>query len=128
MKLTDLEIAEFCGVTDATLRNWKKTKEEGGIKFYPPYGRHNLYKGAKIATFLLKYADNDEESEHYNNLELLASNAEALADYLKMLQKPDLEENIKKSLLKSATDAAKTVNDIVKELVEIDNISSLANN
>ena len=118
MKLTDLEIAEFCGVTDATLRNWKKPKVEGGVKFYPPYGRHNLYKGAKMAAYLLKYTDNGEEAEHFNNLELLTSNAEALEDYLKMLQRDDLEESVKKSLLKSGTDACKTIKKIIGNIKE----------
>jgi len=115
-KITDLQIAEFVGVTDATLRNWKRPLEEDGLKYYPPTGKHNLYKGAKIATYLLKYTDNGEEAEHYNNLEILKSNTEALEDYLKMLNREDLEENIKKSLLKSALDATKTIKEIIGNL------------
>jgi len=115
--LTDLEIYKFTTITDTTLRNWKRPlKKENGEEYYPPFGRHNAYKGVAISTYLLKYPDNGEEVEHYNNMEILKSNTEVLEDYLKMLNREDLEENIKKSLLKSALDSATKIKEIIGNL------------
>jgi len=115
-KITDLEVAEFVGVSDKTIRNWREPQEEDGVKFYPPYGRHNLLKGAKIATYLLKYEDNGEEAEHFNRLEILRSNIEALEDYLKIIERDDIEEHVKKSLIQTARGVVENVTDIVKNI------------
>ncbi len=85
MRLTDKEVAEFVGVEDRTLRNWKKPqKVVDGAAVYLPHGRHNLYRGAKMATYLLDYPeDGDGYSEPYNRLDMLQERlqqVEALID------------------------------------------------
>ena len=81
--VTDKQVCKFVGVSDQTLINWKKSQIVDGAKFYPPTGRHNLYKGARIATYLLDYPtytdeDGEEVSEMNNRLEVLVESADEL--------------------------------------------------
>ncbi len=82
--VTDKQICKFTGVSDQTLINWKRPRIlPNGTKFYPPTGRHNLYKGARIATYLLDYPtykdeDGEEVSEMNNRLEILVESADEL--------------------------------------------------
>jgi len=133
MKLTDKEIAKFNGVTDATLRNWKKPKQEGDVKFFPPYGKHNLYRGAKLATYLLKYEkednkENDVFDNQINNLELLRSNIQIIRDYIDMvINRDDLDDKIKSSLLKTSLDSAMISSNMIDDIDQIVSLTELTN-
>jgi len=92
-ELTDLKIASFVGVTNRTLQNWKKpTKIIGDIKIYAPAGKHNLYKGAKLATYLLDYkqylgTDEDiEVSEPSNNLEKMLQSINTISNLIEIVE------------------------------------------
>ena len=89
MEVTDKQVAEFVGVEDRTLRNWKKPQITDGAKFYPPTGRHNLYKGARIATYLLDYPtytdeDGEKVSEWSNRLDDLVSSSQELSELVEL--------------------------------------------
>ena len=95
-ELTDLKIADFVNVTNRTLQNWKRPKEKNGVKYYTPTGKHNLYIGARLVTYLLY--NNTETS---NNLEELISNVNKLKELINSLEKEcnskyikDLKEEI----------------------------------
>ncbi|GAX87364.1 hypothetical protein LNAT_P0659 [Lebetimonas natsushimae] len=85
-EITDTKIANFVDVTTRTLQNWKKPQEVSRVKFYPPTGKHNLYIGAKLTTYLLAYKENEETEELNNNLEdmlLSIEKAEKLVEIIK---------------------------------------------
>jgi len=122
--MTDKKIAKFVGVTPKTLQNWKRplTQEKNGemVKFYPPTGKHQLYRGAKLATHLFSYTE--DEDQHFNNLEALSSKADNVFSLLSLIERDDIEENVKKNILNQ-------VKNEVKELKEgfrnIDNLLAL---
>ncbi len=117
-KLEKNEVAKFCGVTSETLRNWGKTQVQEGIKFYPPFGRHNLLKGAYLATYLYKYAESEEGAEHYNNAEFLNNNIKGAISTLEALKNPNLDKELKAKLLESA----------IGSLINIKEIAEFINN
>ena len=102
-ELTDLKVAEFCGVTNRTLQYWKKPQEINGVKFHPPIGKHNLYIGARLATYLLMSKELEDGTEEINNnlenMLLSIEKAEKLINVIKTECKSkylqDLEEEIK---------------------------------
>jgi hypothetical protein len=117
-ELTDLKIAEFTGVTNRTLQNWKKPQEVSGAKYYPPTGRHNLYIGAKLSTYLA-YKENEEEVESNNNLEnmlLSVEKAKKLVEVIKTECKSKYLE-----------DLAKEINFLKEKLKDLKEITKLHN-
>jgi len=108
----DLEkVARFNGIKEEELNSWKQPIQEGNIKFYPPYGKHNLYKGAMLSYYLLSYdewlEDDEEVSEHFNNLDYIEASVqkiESLAEGNEELLKEVV--NLKQSLkeLKNITE------------------------
>ena len=95
-EITDKKIMEFTDTSDRTLRNWKKpTQIIGDTKIYAPVGKHNLYKGAKLATYLLdykQYLDTDEEdnpievSEPLNNLESMLQSINTISNLTEIVE------------------------------------------
>ena len=92
-KIKEKEVADFVGVTMQTLRNWKKPIElKDSLKYLPPTGKHQLYKAAKLITYLLDYSifkdkDVEEVSEHFNNFDFLKFNTEVVLDLLSLAKK-----------------------------------------
>ena len=117
--MTDKEIADFVGVAKRTLGNWKKGQNVGDIIFYPPVGKHNLYKGAKLATYLLSYPtfkneDGEEESENFNEIEILKSNVDVLAELIKHCKCPENSFDVE--------GITKNIKKIIDELEEVSNV------
>jgi len=75
MTISDKEVAEFTGITDRALRKWRKPSQEiDGAVVYLPSGKHNLYRGARLAYYLLASKDDLPEGSvggAPNNLEEL---------------------------------------------------------
>jgi hypothetical protein len=102
-KLTDLKVAKFNGITSRTLQNWKKPLKVGNVKYHLYAGKHNLYIGAKLVTYLLAYKENENETEEQNNnlenLLLSVEKVEKLVEIIKTECKSkyleDLAEEIK---------------------------------
>ncbi len=100
-QMTDKKIAEFVGVTPKTLQNWKKPikqEEPDGdtVLYYPPIGKNRLYQGAKLATHLLSY----REEDHFNELEHLSSKADSIVSLLSLLDREDVDDSIKRDMMK----------------------------
>jgi hypothetical protein len=113
-KITDLRVAKFVDTTDRTLLNWKKPKVlENGTKFYPAEGKHNLYRGAKVITYLLDY-----DEVNINNLEVLKKNTDELFSLIKLTCK----NNENKEQLESI---AATIKSIVNDIDKLSSISYL---
>jgi hypothetical protein len=112
--VTDLKAAKFVGTTDRTLLNWKKPKVlENGTKFYPAKGKHNLYRGARIITYLLDY-----DEVNINNLEVLKNNTDELYNLIKYTCK----DNENKEQLENI---AATIKSIVSDIDKLSSISYL---
>ena len=100
------------------VQNWKKPQVRDGIKFYLPEGKHNLYRGAKLITYLSRSRDDGEESEHFNkieNIEMLTNN---IASMLNLLKDPDYRDIAEKTIKK----------DIKALKEEIENIKNIVEN
>ena len=85
MKLPNLDTtAEFNGVSKSTLIRWKTYETVDGVKFLPPFGKHNLYKGARLATYLFSHDfQNEEEMEWENNFKKIKEAVEELKEIVK---------------------------------------------
>ena len=112
IKLTDLKIANFVGVTNKSLQNWKKPITEiNGTKFYPPTGRHNLYIGARLSTYLL--SSNDEELN--NNLDNLVLSVNKLEDLINLVEK----ECKNSKYIKDLKEEISYINEKIKEIEQL---------
>lgn len=113
--ITDKQASTFVGVTDRALRLWKAPKVlENGTKFYPATGKHNLYQGAKLITYLLDYKDTEEVN--FNKLEILSSNVEELFNILEIACK---NNKYKEQIMEM-------ISNIKQITEEIDNVCSLS--
>jgi hypothetical protein len=86
------QAAGFCGSNEPTLHAWKKSKKVNGVNVHLPYGKHNLFLGAMLATYLFSY---DYQKKEEAGLE---SNFERLTECYSKLQKcckPELIEPLK---------------------------------
>ena len=115
MELTDLKVADFTGVTTRTLQNWKKPKEENGIRYYPPVGKHNLYIGARLATYLLH---NDTDTKPNNNLEDLVLSVSKLKDLANLVEKECNSKYIK--------DLKEEINFITEKIKDVERLTFLS--
>jgi len=124
--MTDKKIAKFVGVTPKTLQNWKKPhkQEKNGevVKFYPPKGKHQLYRGAKLATHLLSCKD--EEEMCYTELELLQQKADSIVSLLSLVKRDDIEEIAKESALRQIEREAKELKNGLSEIEDIVSLSA----
>jgi len=115
-ELTDLKVAKFVGVTNRTLQNWKRPPKNNA---FLPFGKHNLYKGARLATYLLMYKEGEEETEEiYNNLEnmlLSADKIEKLVELISINCKSKYLEDLKKeaSFLKEKLEGLQKLTDLI---------------
>ena len=86
------QAAEFCGSNEPTLHNWKKSGTINGIKVHLPYGKHNLFLGAMLSTYLFSIDyQNKEEAEFESNFERLTECYNKLQECCK----PELIEPLK---------------------------------
>ncbi len=96
--ITDTKIADFTKTDIETLKSWKNS----GNNVFMPEGKHNLYKGARIATYLLAFEENTEEtSEEHNNLTLILKSIkrmEELAEIIKDNCKSKFFEELQKEI------------------------------
>jgi len=108
MKLPNLDTtAEFNCVSKSTLIRWKTPQETEGVKFHPPFGKHNLYKGARLATYLFSHDfQNKEKMEWENNFEKIKEAVE------------ELKEIVKEEKLSPLVDFIKAVEKIDSELAK----------
>lgn len=85
MKLPNLDTtAEFNGVSKSTLIRWKTPETIEGVKFHRPFGKHNLYKGARLAAYLFSHdLQNEEEMEWENNFEKIKETVDELKEIVK---------------------------------------------
>ena len=117
-KVTDLQTAKFVGVTAQALRNWKKPQTTPDrIKYYLPTGKHNLYRGARLVTYLLDLPivtdeDGNKNSLPENRLEILTSSAVELDELIRLACK---NSPYKERLTKLSS----TIKRIVKDMEEI---------
>lgn len=119
--INDLKVAEFTGVTNRTLQNWKKPKNIEGVKIFSTYGKHNLYRGAKLATYLLALKKNEEETiEEENNLTLMSESIEKIIKIIDILR---LE--CKSKYLEDLKEEAEFLKEKIKDL---ENLTNLLNN
>ena len=113
-----MQTAKFVGVTAQALRNWKKPQTTPDrIKYYLPTGKHNLYRGARLITYLLDLPivtdeDGDKNSLPENRLEILTSSAVELDELIRLACK---NSPYKERLTKLSS----TIKRIVKDMEEI---------
>ena len=96
---TDLKISEFTKVTAKKLAKWKSPIVEKGCKYYPPTGKHNLYRGAKIATYLLGFED--DEFAYDTNLEILSTSTDVLKKEIQKIEDGDFDKEIVLTAIKN---------------------------
>ena len=112
--ITDIKIALFTGVKETkTLRNWKKMEEGGSLD----NGKQNLYKAAKLQTYL--YSKSDVNSKEERNIDILMKGAETLEKNLN-IDTTNLEEGIVAALAESNLKAITNVKAILDDFKKID--------
>ena len=82
MRLTDIKIAEYCGTSTTTLRNWRVGEKVGNTVFYPPTGRHHLYVGAKLVTYFSSISSHIKNVDEFGDIEV-ADDFNNNFDYIK---------------------------------------------
>ena len=112
--ITDKNLAKWAGVTTQTLRNWKRPQVlEGGMKFYPPEGKHNIYKSLRLGYYLLNYTtyeeDGQEFSEHNNKLEELSGLTDSLVSLMEVIKNNNLPEEVRGAAFVQLEDTAITL-------------------
>ncbi|QDD68202.1 hypothetical protein [Caminibacter pacificus] len=90
MKISLKKTADFVGITERTLYIWKTPKNINGVKYHSSFGKHNLYLGARIASYLFL----NEKDEQENNFEALKNALEELKNCIKEEKIKPLEEFI----------------------------------
>jgi hypothetical protein len=105
-------------VSEKTIKNYKRIENHF---FVPPTGKHHLYSAMLDYMYLKNYnvfknEDEEEESEPYNNLEVLLSNIESLKSNTKLL-KTELTEDIKEAVNNSIKRDLDNLENILKELL-----------
>lgn len=112
--ITDIKIAEFTGIKETkTLRNWKKMEE--GSSLYN--GKQNLYKAAKLQTYL--YSKSDANKQEERNIDVLIKGAETLEKNLN-IDTTNLEEGIVAAISESNLKAISNVKAILDDFRKID--------
>ncbi len=112
--ITDIKIAEFTGIKETkTLRNWKKMEE--GSSLYN--GKQNLYKAAKLQTYL--YSKSDANKQEERNIDVLIKGAETLEKNLN-IDTTNLEEGIVAAITESNLKAISNVKAILDDFRKID--------
>ena len=113
--ITDIKIAEFTGIKETkTLRNWKKMEE--GSSLYN--GKQNLYKAAKLKTYLYSKSDANKQQEE-RNIDVLIKGAETLEKNLN-IDTTNLEEGIVAAITESNLKAISNVKAILDDFRKID--------
>ena len=104
-KILIKNIAKFCGVTPAALQKWKRPlTAEDGVKYLPPTGKHNLFYGCRIITYLFDNTDKD-----FTNYVLIRDNVNYLKYFVEKHDKND----------KTAQEAVEVLQEFVDFLEDI---------
>jgi len=110
----DKLFAEKFEVSDKTIRNYKKLENPN---FIPATGKIHLYKAMYLYMYLKEFENEENESELFNRAELLLQSIESLESNISLLDKEDLQIDIKDAVNSSIKRDIDTIKEIVKEIL-----------
>jgi hypothetical protein len=121
LKLQELDelLGKKVGLSGRTIRRYRNSVKDNVI---PATGEIHLYKAIKLYVFLKEYEtfkneNGENESELYNRAELLLQSIESLESHISLLDKEDLQTDIKNAVKNSIKRDIDTIKEIIKSLL-----------